>query len=188
LTIDIFLSGFAPKRLNKLDRLARNVAFIANLMEAGVDFVACDNPHATPLLVLIFASVAENEAKAISQCTIDALAVVRRTLAAEGSWVSRRSGNTITRLGNPNGARALAAAAKGNAAALAALKEGDAAWRARVLPIIAAIQSTGVTSLPEIARELTRRGVLTARGGRWRGETVDKLLVSATTPLTAPAI
>ncbi|MCH7989100.1 MAG: recombinase family protein, partial [Planctomycetes bacterium] len=28
----------------KLDRLARNVAFISALMESGVDFVACDNP------------------------------------------------------------------------------------------------------------------------------------------------
>ena len=71
---------------------------------------------------------------------------------------------------------------------LAALKERDAAWRARVLPIIAAIQSTGVTSPPEIAGELTRRGVLSARGGRWRGETVDKLLLSATTRLTLLAI
>ena len=35
----------------KLDRLARNVLFIATLMESGVDFVACDNPHATPLLI-----------------------------------------------------------------------------------------------------------------------------------------
>src|SRR5712691_10295010 len=28
----------------KLDRLARNVAFLSALMEAGVEFVACDNP------------------------------------------------------------------------------------------------------------------------------------------------
>src|SRR4051812_36709077 len=28
----------------KLDRLARNVAFIANLKDSGVDFVAVDNP------------------------------------------------------------------------------------------------------------------------------------------------
>src|ERR1700692_2942994 len=28
----------------KLDRLARNVAFISNLMESGVEFVACDMP------------------------------------------------------------------------------------------------------------------------------------------------
>ena len=30
----------------KLDRLSRNVAFIANLLEAGTDFLAVDNPHA----------------------------------------------------------------------------------------------------------------------------------------------
>ncbi len=34
----------------KLDRLARNVAFIANLMESGVDFVACDMPEANRLV------------------------------------------------------------------------------------------------------------------------------------------
>ena len=28
----------------KLDRLARNTAFIANLMESGVEFIACDMP------------------------------------------------------------------------------------------------------------------------------------------------
>jgi DNA invertase Pin-like site-specific DNA recombinase len=31
----------------KLDRLARNVAFIATMMEAGVEFVACDQPFAS---------------------------------------------------------------------------------------------------------------------------------------------
>jgi hypothetical protein len=33
----------------RLDRLSRNMAFIANLMDARVDFIACDNPHATRL-------------------------------------------------------------------------------------------------------------------------------------------
>ena len=33
----------------KLDRLGRNVAFVANLMESGVDFTAVDNPHASRL-------------------------------------------------------------------------------------------------------------------------------------------
>src|SRR5271167_1154325 len=58
----------------KLDRLARNVLFISNLMESGVDFVACDNPHATPLVIHMLAAVGEHEATAISQRTIDALA------------------------------------------------------------------------------------------------------------------
>ena len=30
----------------KLDRLSRNLAFIATLMDSGVEFVAVDNPHA----------------------------------------------------------------------------------------------------------------------------------------------
>src|SRR5471032_1999209 len=35
----------------KLDRLARNVAFLAALMDSKVPFVACDNPHANRLTV-----------------------------------------------------------------------------------------------------------------------------------------
>ena len=50
----------------KLDRLARNVAFIANLMEAGVPFVACDMPTATEFQLHIFAAVAQLERKNIS--------------------------------------------------------------------------------------------------------------------------
>jgi DNA invertase Pin-like site-specific DNA recombinase len=37
----------------KLDRLSRNLAFIAALMESGVEFIAVDNPHATKLTVHI---------------------------------------------------------------------------------------------------------------------------------------
>src|SRR5271156_2930057 len=33
----------------KLDRLARNVAFISRLMESGVEFVAADMPHANKM-------------------------------------------------------------------------------------------------------------------------------------------
>lgn len=57
----------------KLDRLARNVAFIASLMESGVKFVAVDNPAVTPLTLHVLASVAEQEAKMISSRTKSAL-------------------------------------------------------------------------------------------------------------------
>jgi DNA invertase Pin-like site-specific DNA recombinase len=40
----------------RLDRLARNVAFIANLMESGADFVAVDMPQATRLTIHILAA------------------------------------------------------------------------------------------------------------------------------------
>ena len=57
----------------KLDRLARNVAFTSALMESGVDFVACDNPHANRLTIHILAAVAEDEARRISERTKAAL-------------------------------------------------------------------------------------------------------------------
>jgi hypothetical protein len=46
-----------------LDRLARNVAFVANLMETGVDFIACDQPFANRLTVHILSA----EARRISE-------------------------------------------------------------------------------------------------------------------------
>ena len=48
----------------KLDRLARNVAFIANLMDAGVDFVAVDMPNANRLTLHVMAALAEHEREA----------------------------------------------------------------------------------------------------------------------------
>jgi DNA invertase Pin-like site-specific DNA recombinase len=45
----------------KLDRLARNVAFISRLMESGLDFVAVDNPHANKLMIHLLAAFAEHE-------------------------------------------------------------------------------------------------------------------------------
>jgi DNA invertase Pin-like site-specific DNA recombinase len=58
----------------KLDRLSRSVAFLAALMERGVEFVACDNPHANKLTVHILAAMAEHEREQIGQRTRDALA------------------------------------------------------------------------------------------------------------------
>jgi DNA invertase Pin-like site-specific DNA recombinase len=53
----------------RLARLSRHVAFIANLMESGVDFVAVDMPQATRLTIHILAAVAEHEREMISQRT-----------------------------------------------------------------------------------------------------------------------
>ena len=51
----------------KLDRLAPSVAFISNLMESGVEFVAVDMPQANRLTLHILAAVAEHEREMISQ-------------------------------------------------------------------------------------------------------------------------
>jgi DNA invertase Pin-like site-specific DNA recombinase len=86
----------------KLDRLSRNLAFIAALMESGVEFVAVDNPHANKLTVHILAAVAEHEREMISERTKAALQAAK----ARG-----------VRLGNPQ----LAKAAKRGVAAAAAM-------------------------------------------------------------------
>jgi DNA invertase Pin-like site-specific DNA recombinase len=44
----------------KLDSLSKNLAFIATLMDSGVEFVAVDNPHANKLTVHILAAVAQH--------------------------------------------------------------------------------------------------------------------------------
>jgi len=43
-------------------------------MKGDVNFVCCDNPHATPLTIHILAAVAQDEARRTSQRTKDALA------------------------------------------------------------------------------------------------------------------
>ncbi len=87
----------------KLDRLARNVAFVSALMESGVDFVAVDFPMANRLTVHILAAVAEHEAGMISAWTKAALAagatgsprrmVPRPPPASAGRQPSGRSGS-----------------------------------------------------------------------------------------------
>ncbi|MDF7815691.1 recombinase family protein [Hymenobacter sp. YC55] len=61
----------------KLDRLSRNVAFIASLMESGVEFVACDQPQANKFTLHIFAALAEQERDMISERTRRALQVLK---------------------------------------------------------------------------------------------------------------
>lgn len=143
----------------KLDRLSRDAHFLLGLERAGVEFVACDMPHANRLTVGIMALVAEEERRAISARTRAALAAAK----ARG-----------TKLGNPNGARALQGI--GNAAGVAAVKSSADRHAAQVLPVVEAIRAEGITGLKAIARELTARGVLTARGGQWDASRVRELL------------
>lgn len=63
----------------KLDRLSRNVAFIANLLEMDVEFIALDMPVANRLTIHVLAAVAEHEASIISSRTSSALQVLKRS-------------------------------------------------------------------------------------------------------------
>jgi DNA invertase Pin-like site-specific DNA recombinase len=61
----------------KLDRLSRNVAFIATLMDGKIDFVCCDFPSANRLTLHILAAVAEHEREMIAKRTKDGLAAAK---------------------------------------------------------------------------------------------------------------
>jgi DNA invertase Pin-like site-specific DNA recombinase len=61
----------------RLDRLARSVALIANLMESGIDFVAADMPMANRFTIHILAAVAEYEAQLVSERTKAAFAAAK---------------------------------------------------------------------------------------------------------------
>jgi len=56
--------------ITKLDRLSRNVHFISGLMERKVDFVACDMPSASAFMINIYAAVAQEERRMISERTM----------------------------------------------------------------------------------------------------------------------
>lgn len=139
----------------KLDRLARNVAFIATLMEKGAPFLALDCPTASPFMLHIYASVAEEEARKIAQRTRAALAVAK----ARG-----------VRLGIKGPENA----AEGNAARASAARE----HAATVASTIAAARAAGAVSLRQIGERLTAAGAETSPGkhGAWSACQVRNVL------------
>jgi len=147
----------------KLDRLARNVAFISALMESGVKFVAVDLPQANELTVHIMASMAEYEAKAISARTKAALAAAkaRGTVLGGLRW-------DITSVGS-----------KGRRAALETRKAKAAKFRSDVLPIIQEKQRQGAGSLHAIADALNADGIETRNHGQWTATQVQRILAFA---------
>jgi DNA invertase Pin-like site-specific DNA recombinase len=145
----------------KLDRLARNVAFVSALMEAKVKFVAADLPEANELTVHIMAAMAEYEAKAISARTKAALAAARERGVKLGGY---RSGWNIGSLSK-----------QGRALALKARRARAGKWAADLLPIVRDIQGQGITSLRQVAAVLNERGIPTARGKQWTAVQVQRL-------------
>lgn len=137
----------------KLDRLARNVAFISALMDAkGFDLVACDFPQANRLTLHILAAVAEHEAHAISARTKAALQAAKARGTALGS-------TGPAHLGIANAAKAERAAER----------------KARIAPVVAQIRAQGVTTLQGVADALNARGLTAPRGGPWTPGQVHRI-------------
>lgn len=140
----------------KLDRLSRNVAFIANLMESGVEFVACDMPTANRFTLHIFAALAEQEREMISARTKEAL----RAYKSRGGTLGKPE--NLTPEARAKGTRALMDNARKDehnrkaAAMIARLREKGLSYRA-------------------VADELNRLGFTARRGGKFTAMQVKRL-------------
>jgi len=150
--------------LAKLDRLARNAAFLLNLRDSGVDFIATDMPHADRFTVGIMALVAEKERDLISQRTRDGLAAARRR---------------GIKLGNPRPAQALEAAQTAN------LARADA-YAKSLFPVIQEIRAAHVTALRKIAQCLNARGFKTPNHRAFKAQSVKNLLERIAVAVTTP--
>ena len=151
----------------KLDRLARDAAFLMNLKDAGIDFVCADMPEANRLTIGIMALVAEEERKAISKRTEEALAAAKARGVQLGAY---RDGVYVGGKGNADTAR--------NASeARTALYRRRAATK---LPMIKKVDHDGSLSLRGIAQKLNDMGVPTISGkGSWSANSVRRLKAAA---------
>ena len=145
----------------KIDRLSRNAAFLINLRDSGVKFVAADMPDANDLTIGILALVAQQEREAISRRTIDALAA------------AKRAGK---RLGAPNAAIGPQQAFKGRQSSIIVRKARARHFATDLREVVDDIRLSGVATLQGIAAELTAREILTPRGGQWHASSVRNLL------------
>lgn len=160
----------------KLDRLARNVAFLAQLMESTVDFIAIDLEHANRLTLHILSAVAEGEAKAISDRTKVALAAAKARGVKLGS----------ARPGHWDGMEAARAAGlkKARAKSVAVRKQATSEAYADLVPMIQEMKQAGKT-LQQIADSLNAEGHTTRRGMSWSHVQVMRILKHVGQPSTA---
>ncbi|MEY3879722.1 MAG: hypothetical protein RIQ94_517 [Pseudomonadota bacterium] len=142
----------------KLDRLGRNVAFIASLMEAKVPFIVSQlGKDADSFMLHLYAALSEKERELISTRTKAALKVLKD----KGVQLGNRT--------NLDDARALSNITT---------KQQATDFATNVLPIIKQFRDNGDT-LPAIAKKLNSMGVKTRRGGAWYPSTVTNILKRA---------
>ena len=135
----------APVIVAKLDRLSRDVAYIAGLMKSKVAFIVTElGADTDPFLLHIYAALAEKERAMISRRTKDALAAAKARGVALGGMRDK--------------SRELHAEAKERAEALR--------------PILAELAGCSANA---IAAELNARKVPTPKGGPWSAVTVIRV-------------
>jgi len=148
-----------------LDRLSRDVEFLAKLQKSSVQFLCADMPEANELTINVLAAVAQAERKRISERIVKTLAEARRR---------------GTKLGAPKGERRIAQyhADRGRKRAINTITSNANRFARDLAQIIESIRAAGITTQQKIAEELNRQGIPTRRGleGRWSQVSVGLLL------------
>ncbi|MEI6556861.1 MAG: recombinase family protein, partial [Rhodospirillaceae bacterium] len=139
----------------KLDRLSRNLAFIANILDGNIDFVCADMPNANKMMLQMMAVIAEFEAKQISERTIAALQAAK----ARGILLGNRT----------NWKEAQALGQEMNIKL--ATEHAD-----KIIPIIRDLSRRDAGSLHRIADELNARNIPTRRNAVWTGTAVRHII------------
>lgn len=147
----------------KLDRLSRDPEFLFKLQNSGLDFVCCDMPQADKFTIGIMIVMAQKERDDTSRRTKSALAVKKAELAKVGK-----------RLGAPD-----SSLVKSRTKAAEVIKAGKLRHAAHVLKVIAELREAHVTTLSEMAKCLNRRGIPTARNGKWTATAVKRVIAAA---------
>ena len=161
--IELCKASGAKLLVAKLDRLARDAAFLMNLKDAGIDFVCADMPEANRLTIGIMALVAEQEREAISKRTKEALAAAKARGVQLGAY---RDGVYVGGKGNADTARNASEARTVRFHANAVDK----------LPLLKRYDPDGSMSLRAIADIFNRYGVKTVSGkGQWSANSVRRL-------------
>ena len=163
--IELCKASGATLVVAKIDRLTRDAAFLLNLKDAGIDFIAADMPEANRLTIGIMALVAEQEREAISKRTKEALAAAKVRGVQLGAY---RDGNFVGRVGTSKDA-------KNASEARTALYRSRAAAN---LPMIKKVDPDNSLSLRGIAQKLNDLGVPTISGkGNWSANSVRRLKI-----------
>lgn len=154
----------------KLDRLARNRDFVAQVLRSGVPVEFCDLPAskgATGTFLLgVMAEVAQLEAGLIGERTKAALAAARaRGVALGGDRGHRHSAEDARRYGEAGGAVRRDQANRTAQAAVDMIREVQA--------------QNGVSSFQATARLLNEYGARAPRGGSWTATAVRRALLRA---------
>lgn len=159
----------------KLDRLARNVAFIAVLMESKLTFKCCDMPEADKFTIHILAALAQREGEMISERTCAALRVlqergVKLGSARDGHWEG------ITKTGESMAERREFGLERARKASQEAVQEEMSCQYEPLVPWIQQMREAGLT-LQSIVGALNAKGCRTRRDKPWNVATLRRVIL-----------